>query len=223
MPARAPALPGGKRLGAESGGVDRGRRRRHDCGRMRGIFPFPGLVVVALACVFAGAEGVVDTPGRAQPEHARGGVVAASASPPLPVLIGRAHVIDGDSLSVAGEQVRLFGIDAPELDQQCRDAAGRTYACGRAVTDALRERIGNSRVRCELQPERDRYGRAIGVCYGNATELNAWMAAQGFALALPHVSRRYTGEEAAARAARRGLWRGAFVRPGAWRNGERLR
>lgn len=211
---------------------------------MRGISLFPGIIVVALAGVYAGAGMVVDTPGRAPPhsapEHvgdagggnapdpipisrvAAGGGAAGASAPP-PALTGRAYVVDGDSLEVAGERVRLFGIDAPEFDQQCRDAAGRTYACGRAVTEALRERIGNRRVRCELRPERDRYGRAIGVCRGGATELNAWMAAQGFALALPHVSRRYVGEEEEARAARRGLWRGAFVRPGAWRNGERLR
>jgi endonuclease YncB( thermonuclease family) len=32
-------------------------------------------------------------------------------------LIGPAKVIDGDTIVVAGELVRLHGIDAPELDQ----------------------------------------------------------------------------------------------------------
>jgi endonuclease YncB( thermonuclease family) len=50
---------------------------------------------------------------------------------------GRPRVVDGDSLELAGHRVRLFGIDAPESRQDCRDARGRFYACGREARDAL--------------------------------------------------------------------------------------
>ena len=46
---------------------------------------------------------------------------------------GRARVIDGDSLEVAGVRIRLFGIDAPERDQDCQDGNGKSYACGYAA------------------------------------------------------------------------------------------
>ena len=52
-------------------------------------------------------------------------------------IAGNVRVIDGDSLRPVGQDnanghdIRLQGIDAPELGQRCRDRQGRNYACGR--------------------------------------------------------------------------------------------
>ena len=48
------------------------------------------------------------------------------------------------------------------------------------------------------------------------------MVSQGFALAYRKYSTAYVGQERAAKAARRGLWRGEFVAPWDWRRGKRL-
>ena len=44
---------------------------------------------------------------------------------------GRAHVHDGDTITVTGVKIRLFGIDAPEYDQTCKMPDGTDWACGR--------------------------------------------------------------------------------------------
>jgi endonuclease YncB( thermonuclease family) len=41
-----------------------------------------------------------------------------------PTIIGPARLIDGDTLEVANRRIRLYGIDALEMAQICRDNAG---------------------------------------------------------------------------------------------------
>jgi succinoglycan biosynthesis protein ExoI len=40
-------------------------------------------------------------------------------------LSGRATLLDGDTIEIAGERIRLHGIDAPESGQQCQNADAR--------------------------------------------------------------------------------------------------
>ena len=138
------------------------------------------------------------------------------------IIGGSTRVIDADTLEVKGERVRLEGIDAPETRQICERASGTLYPCGQAATRALRERIGDGNVVCALDPQRDRYGRALGVCSVHGEDLNAWLVSQGYALAYRRYSTRYVEQEEAAREAGRGVWAGRFVAPWDWRRGERL-
>ena len=133
---------------------------------------------------------------------------------------GRAAVTDGDSLEIAGQRVRLHGIDAPERKQRCT-ADGRQWRCGAAATRALKKRIGGETVTCTPR-DRDRYGRIVAVCRAGGVDLNAWMVAQGWALAYRRYSMAYVDEERAAKAAKRGVWRGQLVAPWEWRRGKRL-
>ena len=131
-------------------------------------------------------------------------------------IAGRASVIDGDSIEVAGQEIRLHGIDAPEFKQTCV-ASGKSWRCGRQAAHALARKVSGREVVC-AQRDRDRYGRVVAVCRRAGEDLNAWLVAEGWALAYRRHSRAYIGEEAAARAARRGIWRGEFVPPWEWRH-----
>lgn len=125
---------------------------------------------------------------------------------------GEAIVNDGDSLTIAGERIRLRGIDAPELDQICR-REGEDYACGRRSKAALIERIGGKQVDCRGW-ERDRFRRLLAVCRAGAEDLNLTQVEAGWAIAYGD----YAEAERKAREAKAGLWAGSFEPPRDWRD-----
>ena len=132
------------------------------------------------------------------------------------------RIVDADTLEVAGQKVRLQGIDAPESGQSCRQAGGPRYPCGDHATQALRTRIGTDAVTCTIAG-RDRYLRALGICYAaDGTDLNGWLVRQGHALAYRRYSTKYVPQEDQAKAAQAGLWAGEFIKPWDWRRGARL-
>ncbi|MFC5358166.1 thermonuclease family protein [Azospirillum himalayense] len=135
-------------------------------------------------------------------------------------LTGTASVIDGDTLEIRGTRIRLHGIDAPESQQFCQDSAGKNWRCGQMAALALSERIGRRTVTCE-QKDKDRYGRVVAACFVGGENLNAWMAANGWAMAYQQYSKDYVGAEATARAARAGIWAGTFQPPWEWRAAKR--
>ena len=63
------------------------------------------------------------------------GLMLAAASPVS--LSGQARVVDGDTFTLGSERVRMWGIDAPEGRQTCKDAGGGNYRCGEVARDRL--------------------------------------------------------------------------------------
>ncbi len=112
-------------------------------------------------------------------------------------ITGSAQVIDGDSLVVAGVEIRLYGIDAPEYRQTCF-RRGRPWACGVDATRTLRALIAS---------------RPVAACAVDGRDLGAAMVAGGHAVAYG----AYEQEERAARNAGRGIWSSRFEPPAAWR------
>lgn len=128
------------------------------------------------------------------------------------VISGRATVVDGDTLEIGGERVRLEGIDAPEADQTCGGGWLGTWKCGRAATAALRWMTGGRRVDCE-SAGRDKYGRVLGWCTADGRDINAEMVRSGHAWAFVKYSTRYQVLEAEARKAKAGIWKGEAEPP----------
>lgn len=130
-------------------------------------------------------------------------------------IVGRASVIDGDTISIHGTRIRLDGVDAPESWQTCHDAGGKLYRCGARAAEALDELLAASRpTRCR-QMDTDRYGRVVAICWTNAgVEVNAAMVLAGQALDWPKYSRnRYQPQQAEAKRHKRGIWSGTFILP----------
>jgi len=137
-----------------------------------------------------------------------------------PVLSGMATVIDGDTISIAGTHIRLQGIDAPEWQQTCTDANGASWPCGRTAARELSGLLRGMSLMCKTT-DFDQYDRVLAVCsLPDGSNVNAWLVRQGWAVAFGR-SRLYASAEAEAKAAKRGVWQGAFTRPSEWRERER--
>ncbi|TNH38341.1 thermonuclease family protein [Paracoccus haeundaensis] len=129
---------------------------------------------------------------------------------------GRASVIDGDTIEIRGERIRLASVDAPESRQTCLDAKGRAWRCGQQAALALSDKIGRSPIVC-LSEGRDQYDRILGECSVSNVSLSAWLVKNGWAVPYSdRVSRHYPAARRA-KGARRGIWAGIFQRPSGWR------
>ena len=75
-------------------------------------------------------------------------------------IAGVASVIDGDTIEIHGQRIRLFGIDAPEGSQLCARPDGERWRCGQQGSLALSDRIWRATVSCRPR-DVDRYGRVV--------------------------------------------------------------
>jgi len=95
---------------------------------------------------------------------------------------GTAVVVDGDTIKLGLQRVRLWGIDAPEM----------YTAEGRAAKAYLRAFAEGKNVRC-LAMDKDRYGRTVAQCWMNGKDLAWYMVEGGHARDWPKYSNGYYG------------------------------
>ena len=142
----------------------------------------------------------------------------SSAKAPRVIPLFPIRVLDGDTVDIGGERMRLFGIDAPEGKQQCVWADGGVFDCGKAATRELRALLS-----FEVPPviERrgiDRYGRSIVVLRDQTgLNINCELVARGVAWAYVDYSDMCLDDEKDARARRRGVFNGDNLPPWEYR------
>ena len=125
----------------------------------------------------------------------------SATTPARAGVTGKPRVISGDTLEVAGEGIRLYGIVAPAPDQTCT-ADGTEWSCGQEATLALVFETAYHWVTCR-GANRDREGRLVAVCTIGSYALNALMVRKGWALADRRYVSDYVDEEEEAKAAKR--------------------
>ncbi len=129
---------------------------------------------------------------------------------------GPARVIDGDSLEVAGQVFDLTGIDAPEIDQRCRRKQ-RDYACGSLAQAALMDLTAGVEVACQTLINQE------ARCSAGGYDLSEGMIYTGWALVPPgSTGSPLAALQKQAEEREHGLWKGSFVPPWNWRQGQRL-
>lgn len=128
---------------------------------------------------------------------------------------GPATAIDGDTLRMDDERIRLFGIDAPESTQSC-DRKGARWACGSDARALLADMVAGRTVEC-TQQDRDVYGRIVASCRVGDSDLGGVMVREGLAIALTRFSTAYVEAEARARSFGMALWGSVFQTPAEFR------
>ena len=139
------------------------------------------------------------------------GIALILKGAPETELTGAPDVIDGDSIRISGIEIRLKGLDAPELSQKCQ-RLDKDWPCGMEARAALRRKFSRGLATC-TGAERDRYGRLLAVCRVRGADINADMVRDGMAVSFGE----YHAEEQSARDDNRGLWAGTFERPSQYR------
>jgi endonuclease YncB( thermonuclease family) len=142
-----------------------------------------------------------------------------------PARAAEVTVRDANTIQLGDVTYRLEGTDAPELDQICIDEQADPWTCGLDARDQLVRIIGGRTVRCDdLGPDKVYRKRHVALCRieGETASLNQLLVRSGFALDFePSAKGRFLQDEASARDARRGLWRGCFIAPEEFRMGNR--
>lgn len=127
------------------------------------------------------------------------------------------RVIDGDTIILGELRIRLQGIDAPELGQECRDKQTMyAYKCGKMAKEYLIKLIDNQEVACTDEGI-DKYKRQLAYCYVGDINLNREMVKTGNALAYSKYDLFFIKEEIQAKWNKEGIWGSEFEKPEAFR------
>jgi micrococcal nuclease len=104
--------------------------------------------------------------------------VTTTASNLVAVSTGTAVLIDGDTISVNGERIRLADIDAPEsYESRCDEE----LVLGLKAKERLRTLLDGGPLRIE-RTGTDRYGRTLARVFAGGRDLGQALVSEGYAL-----------------------------------------
>jgi endonuclease YncB( thermonuclease family) len=112
-----------------------------------------------------------------------------------PVIEGEAFAIDGDTITIRLQPIRLYGVQALEHDAACSDG----WTDGGKATQFLSKLIAGQIVTCLVQGQ-DRNQRPAAICSVGNADLNEAMVLNGLAFADTSSGQAYRRTEEAAKA-----------------------
>ena len=128
---------------------------------------------------------------------------------------GKANAIKGNIIEIDGQTIRLYGIDAPELEQLCY-VKGKPWQCGLTAKQKLAEKIEEKSLTCLIKDQENKHIPAAE-CFIGRQNLNAWVVEQGWAIADRQNSRSFISYEILAKRNHKGIYQSEFLKPSLWR------
>ena len=127
------------------------------------------------------------------------------------------RVVDGDTIVLNGEKIRISGIDAPELKQMCMNGDEKVF-CGKTAKMILVKKIGNQTPEC-IREGKDVYKRTLAECFINGVSLSSFLVRSGYAFAYRKYSDKFIKDEEFAKENKLGMWSMKFQYPWDFRKG----
>ncbi|CAC9586582.1 hypothetical protein [uncultured Gammaproteobacteria bacterium] len=128
------------------------------------------------------------------------------------------YIVDGDSVSV---QMRIAGIDTPEITQPCQKIQHQTIDCGRLAEGYLKKLLSTTSGKLLITPIAiDHYQRILVRVYKGNTDIGRAMVELGMAFSYKNT---YRQEEGSAKSKKLGFW-GFYkppIKPYQWRKANR--
>lgn len=116
------------------------------------------------------------------------------------------YIVDGDSISL---QMRIAGIDTPEITQPCERIPNRVIDCGRLSEYHLNKLLKNLSGKLHIKPKGvDHYHRILVSVYKADVDIGKRMVADGMAFSYKDT---YKQTENKAKKNKRGFW--GFYKP----------
>ena len=117
------------------------------------------------------------------------------------IAIGKASIIDGDTIIISGEKIRFAGIDTPE-----KKKVGHEFS-----KKKLKEKIGNNIVICIRELKLDPWGRTVAECFIGYESISSFMVKNGYACDyVKYSKKKYAKEQEHAKSKKLGIWKMNF-------------